>query len=391
MGAVSAKWLGLALSAVVVAGLGVLTYGLMAGRAQAPFRATLSVSGALRDESLDGFARAGAPRAFSFPEDHGPHPEFRIEWWYWTGNLKTGAGRRFGFQLTFFRTALSAEPRERGSAWGTATVYMAHFALADIDGGRFYASDRFSREALGLAGARADPFRVWLEDWSASAADGGKAPPMRLQAAQGRVAVDLTLLSAKPVVLHGQHGLSRKGAQEGNASYYYSLTRMPARGSVTVGSTRFQVTGLGWMDREWSSSMLERDQIGWDWFALQLSDGRELMLFRIRRSDGGVDPHSGGTLVAVDGSARALAGEDVRVEVLDRWRSPRDGTRYPSHWRITVPAEELEIEVTPGLADQELNVALRYWEGAVRLRGSAGGKPLGGYGYVELTGYADAG
>jgi predicted secreted hydrolase len=377
---------GLAVAAAALAASG----GLRRSREPGRLRATLSVPQVLgEEESLRGFARALSVRDFSFPRDHGPHPRFRNEWWYWTGNLETASGRHFGFQLTFFRTALSPMPAVRASAWATTQVYMAHFTLTDVAAGRFFAFERFSRGAMGLAGARADPFRVWLEDWSA-VGRGGSAPlTLALHAADGDVAIELTLEAAKPVVLHGERGLSRKGAEAGNASYYYSFTRMATRGSVTVGSERYRVVGLSWMDREWSTSMLGKGQVGWDWFALQLDDGREVMFFRLRRKDAPAKGTGAGTLVHADGSTRALAAADVRVEVLDRWPSPGDGARYPARWRFRVPGERLDLEISPYVANQELRVAVRYWEGAVRVVGTADGRPVRGHGYVELTGYAN--
>jgi predicted secreted hydrolase len=355
-------------------------------------QATLAVTEALGSGDLAGFARALAPRPFAFPDDHGPHPEFRTEWWYYTGNLETSAGRHVGFQLTFFRTALAPpEPgaaAERPSAWAATQLYLAHFALTDTAGRRFHAASRLSREALGLAGARARPFRVWLEDWSAE----GLAPgglPVRLRAAEGEVAIDLALGSDKPIVRQGDRGLSRKGPEPGNASYYYSLTRMPARGTVRVGAESLEVSGLAWMDREWSTSALGRDLAGWDWLALQLDDGRDLMVYQLRRRDGSADPHGAGALIAADGATRPLAAEDVTLEVLDHWTSPRSRVRYPGRWRLTIPGAELRLEITPRLADQELIVGTRYWEGAVRVQGSAGGRPASGRGYVELVGYGE--
>jgi predicted secreted hydrolase len=374
----------------------ILAFTLLAGGAYALTRpgedgqveARLAVAEALGGEPAAGYARAVEQRPFTFPADHGPHPEFRTEWWYYTGNLATADGRRFGFQLTFFRTALSPEAPQRASAWGANQVYMAHFAISDVAGRRFYAFDRFSRGALDLAGARAEPFRVWLEDWSTESAGSG-ALPMRLRAAQGEVGLELVVDSAKPTVLQGERGLSRKGAEPGNASYYYSYTRMPASGSVRVGSQTFVVEGLAWMDREWSTSALGDDLAGWDWFALQLEDGREVMYYQLRRKDGGIDPFSGGTFVAADGTSRSLAAGEVELAVSETWPSPRDGTRYPARWRLRIPGEGLDLEIVPHLADQELNLAVRYWEGAVGVTGTAAGRPVAGNGYVELTGYAD--
>lgn len=341
-------------------------------------QASLSVAGALSGENTAGYARAIEPREFRFPEDHGPHPEFRTEWWYYTGNLSTGEGRRLGFQLTFFRSAFAPSMPERSSQWATRQAYLAHFTLSDLEGGQFHSFERWSRGALGLAGSQGGPFRVWLEDWSA---EGDRA--MRLRAAEDGVALDLTLQPGKPPVLQGERGLSRKSDEPGNASYYYSLTRMPASGTVRLEDERFQVTGLAWMDREWSTSSLGRDQVGWDWFALQLEDGRDLMLYQLRRRDGSADSTSSGTLVGPNGESRHLRLSDFQLEVLERWESPRSGAVYPAKWRLRVPSADLDLTIEPLLADQELDVSFRYWEGAVQISGSSRGR-----GYVEMTGYS---
>jgi predicted secreted hydrolase len=352
--------------------------------------ATLKVAEALRgpEGAMQGFARATTVRPFRFPEDHGPHPEFRTEWWYWTGNLSTEDGRDFGYQFTLFRSALAPEAPERTSAWGSRHVYMGHFALSDIQGGRFHASERFGREALGLAGARAEPFRVWLEDWSAEAMGPG-ALPVRLHAKADGVTLALELEEGKPPVLQGDRGLSQKSAEPGNASYYYSLTRMPSRGRVTVEGRTFEVKGLSWMDREWSTSALGENQVGWDWFALQLSDGSELMYYQLRQRDGSADPFSGGTFIPPQGEPVRLKREDVRLQVQDTWRSPHSGVDYPARWHLSLPSQGLELRFAPALADQELPVSVRYWEGAVRIEGTRSGHDLTGRGYVELTGYGD--
>lgn len=350
--------------------------------------AAVSVGSVLGGGDTAGYARVLGPREFSFPADHGPHPDYRQEWWYYTGNLTAEDGRHFGFQLTFFRFALAPRPRPGDSTWATNQIYMAHFALTDVAGRRFYHDERFSRGALGLAGAQAAPFRVWLEDWSATGEAAGVFP-MQLRAATGEVALDLRLTGIKPPLLQGERGYSRKGRAEGNASYYYSLTRMPARGTVKIADEIFQVSGAAWMDREWSTSALEEGQVGWDWFALQLADGRDLMFYRLRRRDGGLDPHSSGVIVAADGSSRSLPPDAIGFEVLDHWRSPATGTRYPARWRVTIPSEQLLLEIVPHLADQELDVSLRYWEGAVKVSGQAAWQAIDGHGYVELVGYGD--
>ncbi|MEA2693401.1 MAG: hypothetical protein QOJ16_2788 [Acidobacteriota bacterium] len=347
-------------------------------------RARLSVAESLRGTGPEGFAQALTPRAFHFPEDHGPHPEFRTEWWYYTGNLATAEGRRFGFQLTFFRNALSPHPPERASRWATNQVYLAHFTLTDVEAGRFRSFERLERGAVGLAGAQASPFRVWLGDWASAGPEGREtATPIRLTASDGGTAIDLTLQAGKPPVLEGDHGLSRKGTEPGQASYYYSLPRMPAAGTVRSGGTSYAVSGLAWMDREWSTSSLSPDQVGWDWFSLQLADGRELMLYRLRRKDGSADPASSGTLIAADGSSRPLGSTDVKLDTAGAWTSPRSGARYPARFHLRLPALGLDLDVRPLLADQELDTSFRYWEGAVAVTGTVAGS-----GYVELTGYA---
>jgi predicted secreted hydrolase len=350
--------------------------------------ASLSVASALRTASDQGYAKALEPRDFHFPADHGPHPDFRTEWWYYTGNLATAEGRRFGFQLTFFRSALAPSAPERASAWATRQAWLAHFTVSDVEGKTFHSFERWSRGAVGLAGAQGQPFRVWVKDWSA---EGAPVFPMRLRAAegpQGETAIDLLLQEGKPPVLQGERGLSRKGAEPGDASYYYSLTRMPTSGTVRVDGKSFPVTGASWMDREWSTSSLGRDQVGWDWLALQLSDGWDVMLYRLRRADGSADPASSGTLIAPDGHSRPLHLADFQLEGSGEWRSPRSGGKYPTRWRIRIPNEELDLDVRPLLADQELDVSFRYWEGAVGIAGTHHGRPVRGQGYVELTGYA---
>ena len=359
------------------------------GAAERGVEATLAASEALAPADVAGFARATAPRPFSFPADHGPHPEFRTEWWYYTGNLETAAGRHFGFQLTFFRIALAPPAAHLAtSTWSSRQLYLAHFALTDTARRRFRASSRLDREALGLAGARAAPFRVWLGDWSAES-ETADTLTVRLRAAEGDVAIDLVLAALKPVALQGDRGLSQKGPEPGNASYYYSLSRMSARGTVRVEGELLAVAGLAWMDREWSTSGLGPDLVGWDWLALQLDDGREIMVYRLRRRDGSIDAHSAGALIAPDGATRTLAAGDVALDTLDHWTSPRSRIRYPSRWRLAVPGAALTLEIEPRLADQELIVGTRYWEGAVRVEGALAGRPIAGRGYVELVGYGE--
>jgi predicted secreted hydrolase len=261
--------------------------------------AAVSAADLLSGGDSRGYAQALAPRAFSFPADFGPHDDFRQEWWYYTGNLDTADGRHFGYQLTFFRFAMAPSAPKRDSAWATRQVYLAHFAVTDVQAQQYHDEERIDRAALGLAGAQGGPYKVWLEDWSAEG-ESAQGLPMHLHAATQDMAIDLRLNSLKPVVLQGDRGLSRKGSRPGNASYYYSLTRLATGGTLRIGAHTYTVSGLSWMDREWSTSALEPGQSGWDWFALQLSDGRELMYYRLRRKDGAPDPHSRVVILDLD-------------------------------------------------------------------------------------------
>lgn len=350
-------------------------------------QAELPLTGALNTNDTEGFARAMQPRLFSFPEDHGPHKKYKIEWWYFTGNLTSDANNHYGYQLTFFRLGLRAQPAHRTTNWGTNTLYMAHFAVTDVKDKKFHYFERFSRDAIGLAGSTSKPFRVWLEDWYVNG-QGGDGTPMRLHARTDSFQLDLECSSAKPIIMHGDQGLSPKGSEPGNASYYYSLTRLQTEGSLKIDGKTFQVSGTSWLDREWSTSALEKEQQGWDWFAVQLSDNREIMFFQLRRKDGSIDPHSSGTMINAEGESWPLSLADVKIEVLDHWASPLDGSLYPSSWRLAIPGEGVDLEITPFLNNQELDAtAIRYWEGAVRVNSRTGDASVNGVGYVELTGY----
>lgn len=364
---------------------------LLARPAKAPDETpVLSAAGALMGGDTAGYARALAPRPFRFPEDHGPHPDYRTEWWYLTGHLDGEAGEAFGFQFTLFRSALAPVPPERASAWSTRQLWMGHFALTDVRSGLHLHEERFARGAAGLAGGETSRFRVWLEDW---VLEGDPVFPLTLSAffGDGRGGVELQVGEGKTPVLQGDRGLSQKGPEPGNASFYLSWTRMPLQGTVTVSGRATSVTGEGWMDREWSTSALGEGQVGWDWFSIQLSDGRELMYFELRREDGTLDPWNHGVWVEPDGSYRALGPEEVTLEVTRTWVSPRGGTRYPAGWTLRVPSEGVDLRLVPRVADQEMAVSFRYWEGALEVTGTSGGASVTGRGYAELTGYAEAG
>lgn len=329
-----------------------------------------------------GFARVTEPRAFDFPADHAAHPDYATEWWYFTGNLQSAQGRAFGYQLTLFRVGLKPGESRSDSAWRTGQLYMGHLAISDIANRRHYSAERFSRAAAGLAGAQAHPLRIWLGPWQVSGSPQALFP-LRLQAATADMQIDLTLAAgSKPPVLQGEHGYSRKGAAAGNASYYYSYTRLPARGTIRLGEQTFTVSGNTWFDREWSSSALATDQAGWDWFALHLDDGRDLMFYRMRGKDGRAQRFSEGVLVAADGSSQRLPLDSVELQATAHWESA-DGVSYPTRWSLRIPERAIDVEVEAAFGAQEMPLTVRYWEGAVRVRGSHTGS-----GYLELSGYA---
>ena len=332
------------------------------------------------------YARVLQPRTFVFPQDHGAHPEYHIEWWYFTGNLHTATERKFGYELTFFRFALTPEQQKTASKWRDKQMYMAHFALTDVATKQFYFAERFSRAGNNLAGAATDKYHVWLHDWQAVAIDESSSA-IHLEAKLDDFAISLQLKPDKQIALQGLDGFSQKNAQAGNASYYYSYTRMATTGSIRVGQQSFAVNGSSWMDREWSSAALSPDQVGWDWFALQLSNASELMFYRFRRKDGRKDVNNAGAIFNADDAKISLNFSDVAIKVLDHWQSPHTNITYPSKWHLSIPGLGLELDVTPLISDQELNVRYRYWEGAVSVTGKKYDQDINGQGYVELTGY----
>ena len=351
----------------------------------------LSVATVLGLGETEGFRQALEPREFSFPADHGPHPEFKTEWWYWTGHLESRDRRRFGYQLTFFRSGLlppAATPQKPASEWSPRQLFMAHFAVTDIDGQTFQAFERFGRGSAGLAGAQAVPFRVWLDDWRAAEGDapGGVELVARAGSPDFPIALELELAPGKPVVLHGEGGLSRKGSRPGAASFYYSLPRQPSSGLLRLGSETHEVQGQSWLDREWSTSLLADNESGWDWLGAQLDDGRELMLFRLRARDG-TTTWVAGSLIDADGSSRSLRTQSTEVRTTRSWTSPATGVTYPTGFEIELPAETMTLKIAAQHDNQELRGSFVYWEGVVTVTGTQGARPLTGRGYLELTGY----
>lgn len=349
----------------------------------------IALSKAMGDTGDEGFDKAINKIKFNFPEDHGPHPGFKTEWWYFTGNLTTKDNKKFGYQFTIFRSALSKTETSRNSEWNSNQIYMSHFAVTDVSDNEFFFEERFSREGNKLAGAQSEPFKVWLEDWQISETGDGNSfdlPDLQISAKNEKAEINLKLKSVKPLVLQGDSGLSQKGKQPGNASYYYSYTRLETEGKIILNGKEFNVNGYSWMDREWSTSALSEDQKGWDWFALQLDDSTELMYYQMRKNDGSPDVYSKGILIEKDGTSRTVKKEDLVLEVTDNWTSP-SGEKYPSGWRMKIPSMNIDLKITPSVKDQLMNVSIRYWEGSVLIEGTKNNSKVTGRGYAELTGY----
>jgi predicted secreted hydrolase len=343
--------------------------------------------------------KSAAPgRAIVLPADHASHPDYKVEWWYYTGNLDEINGRpegrplhgRFGYQLTFFRIGMDPAPANP-SRWAVRDLFMAHLALTDVNGKRYRFVDRMNRAGPGWAGAATDKYRVWNEDWQVTLEN---ERVHRMVAATKEFGIDLSLDQTHRPVLNGDRGYHRKGSAEGNASFYYSLTRMPTRGRVTIGGEAFDVTGQSWMDHEFGTTFLEKGQVGWDWFALQLDDGRDLMIYQLRSADGSMHPMSSGTLVEADGTYREVKPGTFTLEPGRIWTSRASGGRYPVEWRVRVPGELIDVTVATTVDDQELRTSqstqVTYWEGAIDVKGTVKGRTITGRGYLEMTGYAGA-
>ncbi|MBK9063396.1 MAG: carotenoid 1,2-hydratase [Acidobacteria bacterium] len=328
----------------------------------------------------------------SFPRDHGAHEDSRVEWWYVTGQLETASGKRLGYQLTFFRTGVTDDAAPRASSFAAKDVHLAHFARTDVTGGKagtFRFAERLHRDGPGAAYARSGRLSVANEDWRLEEA-GGR---IVLFARDGGDELSLILSPEKPPVLHGPNGISRKGPEPDAVSKYVSLTRLASAGWWTSGGTSEAVTGLSWFDHEWGSGSIGKETQGWDWYAVHLLDGRDLMLYRLRGAAGNGTPFSSGTLVEKDGRAVALGSADFTIEETAKWKSARSGATYPARWTLKVPKAGLVLDVAPLVADQELvtekSTRVTYWEGACDVK-TPGGAPAG-RAYVEMTGYAGAG
>lgn len=335
--------------------------------------------------------------SWQFPQDHWPHAGYRNEWWYFTGHLedRDDPTRRFGYQFTFFQVGLHPEGPELNSAWATRNLIMGHAAITDLQGRRHLFTEVLYRTTpfLGGFGTFPDPLIAWSrgpagtgERWVLQW--NGEAFDFHMRDERLGIGLELSTRPLKPLVLQGPNGYSRKGEEQTAASQYYSFPRLETEGTLRLGGEAIRVRGRSWMDKEFGSNQLAEDQSGWDWFSLQLDDGRDIMLYQLRDKAGAID-FEHGTLISPDGSARFLEKGDWETAVLSRWESPQSGAAYPARWVVTLRAENLELEIIPELDDQEnrsrLLPKLFYWEGAVRIQDRSG--HLLGRGYVELTGY----
>jgi len=367
----------------------------------------------LRSDTSGGFARAYRQREFQFPRDHLSHPEFKHEWWRFVGNVSTRTGRKFGYQLSIYRIGMLADPTLRPttntlptskdininspSRWRANHYYMAHFSLTDVISEHFYSAQRYQRNALGLAGAidkasglaDAKGIKLWVEDWVVESIQ-NDVFPLRITAQNDSVRINFSLTSGKGVILNGDRGLSMRGDKPGNASYYYSMPQMQTRGSIYIDGEEIQVNGVSWLDREWSTTALDSKTVGWDWFGVHLSNGQDLMLYMFRDENGNYTNFSSGSFIEDNNQVTRIVASDISIDVKDEWVSPHTHIRYPASWIVQLPILNLELNFVPYLADQELNLKVNYWEGALRVSGrriNGGGQLLDGQGYAELTGY----
>lgn len=327
-------------------------------------------------ETADGFAAVVPGRRFVFPADHGPHPEFRIEWWYVTANLRGASGTAYGAQWTLFRQATQAGPALEG--WANRNAWMGHAAVTRADTHR--STETFARGGVGQAGVEAGPFQAWIDNWKMRALDGfdaDRVAPVELSASSTDFSYSLRLDADRPLVLQGDAGFSRK-SDRGQASYYYSQPFFKASGRIVIDDKPADVTGLAWMDREWSSQPLASDQNGWDWFSLHLDTGEKLMLYRLRQKDGANNLF--GNFITPDGRSVEIAAADNRMTATGF--TDIAGRKVPTAWRVVIPARGLDIETIPLNPKSWMATGFAYWEGPISFRGSHRG-----IGYLELTGY----
>jgi len=321
-----------------------------------------------------GYKKAETPVPFVFPRDHGPHPEYESEWWYFTGNLKTTEGEELGYQFTVFRRAW--QKNDEQNIWNSPDVYMSHLAVSNAKTKKHYSAHAISRAMPGIAEAGTNPVRFKAGS-AVAVAEGNDFFPMRLKGSGEAFSIDLSLSQGR-LLLHGDRGLSEK--TPGHASYYYSFVRIPVQGQITIEGREYNVSGTGWFDHEYFSGGIGTTGTGWDWFAIQQND-TALMVFRVRSPQGN---SMAGTYLSRDNEQTMLSGKDI---VLTEKAYAEIATRrYPTSWNIQIPRLGLQLETEALFADQEMNVGIQYWEGMIRIR-EYGQKDWSGRGYLEMTGY----
>ncbi|RTL45169.1 MAG: carotenoid 1,2-hydratase [Candidatus Melainabacteria bacterium] len=352
---------------------------------------TLLISGVLTPSVAWArtFKQALPGYVFSFPRDHVSHDEFKTEWWYYTGHLESKDQKHYGYELTFFRTGVDELPVKQRSPWDVKDIFLAHFAITDENNKTFHYFEKLNRSGLSSAGARLDHYYVFNENWSIEQLGN----QFVLKADTSDFGLHLLLTSGKPPVVHGKDGVSQKASCKGCASHYYSMTRLKSDGYVYLKGQSVPVSGTSWMDHEFGSNQLTSEQVGWDWYSVQLNDNTELMLYVIKKTDGSIDSNSSGTIVYADGSSKHITQSEFSITTKRQWKSPHTGGMYPMDWTINVPSQKISLNLVPVLDDQELSTAkstgVSYWEGATTVNGQVNGKSVKGQAYVEMTGYAE--
>jgi predicted secreted hydrolase len=346
---------------------------------------------AVKAEQVDNFyKKALHGYKYSFPRDHASHEAFKTEWWYYTGHLKSDDGKKYGYELTFFRSGVAPSEKAKTKSDAPSNVYLAHFAVSDINNKKFHFYEKLTRSGLSLGSASSSVLHIYNDGWRVDEA----GDTMMLSADAEKVGIKLLLSSKKPPVIHGKDGVSQKADCVGCASHYYSLSRMETKGLLFIDGKEKRVTGTSWMDHEFGSNQLTEEQVGWDWYSLQLSDNTELMLYMMRKKDGSIDKNSSGTIIGVDGKAEHLNLSQFKIRSKSKWLSPQSKGNYPMNWEIEIPHKQIKLQVTPDFETQELvtkrSTDVTYWEGASSITGTKGGKPITGEGYVEMTGYNES-
>lgn len=342
------------------------------------FALALSSGAAEYKQALPGYH-------YEFPRDHFNHPEYQTEWWYYTGNVRSKDGRRFGFELTFFRQGVARDANQ--STWHIQDLYMAHFALTDLSGQQFYHQERINRAGPGIAGIDEKAGLIWNGNWQVQLG----ATQHVLRAVDEKCAIALELTPVKPPVIQGRDGISRKAEGEGHASHYISFPRLNTSGTIDLSGSSYRVEGTSWMDHEFFTGGIDASESGWDWLSLQLDDNTEVMLYRMRHKDGSIDPYSSGSFIDAQGRYTFLSSQDFTMTPgADSWTSPQTKGVYPIRWHVTIPKLGIDAAVSTPLANQEMagKIGPSYWEGAIDVDGKRGGGGLHGVGYLEMTGYA---